>query len=1278
MSTQPITNIPAIACTLQGGYLIEASAGTGKTWTLTGILLRLLIEKRCPPERIIATTFTRDAAQEIQERLQGRLQAFYQYLQWLIAKRATHADWFLVGFVHRIDDVMTNIVQTAQQAGVASCDDPIHVHLLAKLLSDPDTSALDRAVRQVALILSTLDKLFVGTLDSLAQKLLREFASEMSYDTDTVLISEYDSKEQIRSLIHDALRHEHSVIAQMPKLAKFLPNELFSDVNSAYQAVDLALQFYHADIDEWHIDVHATLQRFEAFIDDVLAVDWSVFEVYADIEYAKQFGLNGTSALTKKFYCLKNIIAKIHQYRESCFEELDKTEKDWLNKCTQEEFDKLFKKGFETQKSAFFALPIGVLMALNEWQHRLENLPKDYQSALYRKIALNIRQQFKHQLEKNKQSTFTFQMVRLTESLANNPSLCRHIRHLYPVALIDESQDINGLQLNLLRHIYLDDMNDHKKGFVLFVGDPKQAIYRFRGGDVANYNFVKQLTHQGKPIFDQSLSLIENRRSHQSLIASLNQWFMDNGKISHENPANFGEGIFYQEVKSANADAGLSWYDKQGEFDYVGKHALSVLHLKYEDKENVFKWLAMHINTLLQHHQLNGQNIIPNDIAILAYGHKELNIIKKELNQLGIPAISAKSVNIFHTKSAKDIHALLSAMIEPNTQNVGKLLTCGLFDLSLNDAMTMIDNANQDYIHVMSYLKIAKEKWQRYGLMSALYHALLNNPLKNSPNHQSLNLWQQCAKHGERYLADLWQLLEIIGHQSKNHPHQLYLLSWYQTMFKHPDDKDEYKQRPLPSESGVNLLTMHKSKGLQFNIVYVLDLDKALYSSNTSLFHPYSDEHFIRRIAPSRHKKPLPTRDTDMDFYKLNDEKEQIDEKLRLGYVALTRACEQLFVVAVDNHQAGQNLKQRPLYLWFDNTDKKELALPERLKNHVDWIELANSEMMTKQHHQAPMQSQTPIVHEDWQSIFARTTFYGKHRTNATALMNQLGKQKQLQDDMDKEEDWQFPVFINTEDFEELHYAPNDIRLYFERGVNAGTFLHELLQIIDPDDDNQISLSINQTIKKLGFNQIYQNDSLNDVPNEHHQQLKHWLNVIANTPMSSKATLVQLLSSSKQKPTLMREMSFTLGLSELFSIDKLNQVLAKYSDKPIDIIHEDEFVYEYLNGEIDLVYQYQGKFYIVDYKSNFVSHQLSHYHTQMLDEVMIKSGYWLQACIYQMALHRLLSIRIADYVGNEHHYLGGVEFMFLRGIDETNPSWGKISWRLPMELIWALDELFGK
>ncbi len=1272
-------SIPAIACSLNGGYLIEASAGTGKTWTLTGILLRLLVEKKYSPERIIATTFTRDSAQEIQERLQSRLQEFYQYLQWIIAQRATYPRWFEVGFGQHIDDVMDKLVQVAKDSGVASCDDPIHVYLVKQLLCDKDTSAMDRAVHQLSLLLATLDRLFVGTLDSLAQKLLKEFAGEISYHTKTTLISDMQSEQQLTSLIHDELRREHHRVMTKPRLARLVSSELFDDVASALQVVQTTLQFYQASIDEV-VSIDDVWVAFDGFIGEILATDWSAFLPYCQPDGAKKFGLNGKKPLTKLFYCLPNIIQKISQDRQDFYHNLTTEEKKWLGECTSDNFNDLFNKNFEKEKEVFLQLPLHLLIKLNEWIAKISTLGDIYARQLYRRIALDIRQNFKKQLESEQQSTFTFQMVRLNEALAKSESLCRHIRHLYPVALIDESQDINGLQADLLRHLYLDAMlkerNQQKspKGFLLLVGDPKQAIYHFRGGDVSNYNFIKNYgkTTNQPSLLDQSLSLVENRRSHQNLIDSLNEWFLNNDKTYHENPANLGVGIYYQYIKAAEPNSHLSWHKSHND-DYLGNHAVSVLHVDYANKDNAIDYVVSHINNLLHHHKITDKNkisnqvvdreIVPSDIAILARTKSTLAIIKQALNQRGIPAISAQSVSIFSTQSAKDIHALFTAMIDPTDRHIGRLLTCSLFDMNLQEAWQIIESGKQDYINIINYLKEAKKNWYRHGVMSGLYYALLNNPLKNIAN-QYPNLWQQCAKQGERYLADLWQLIEIIGGESRlQHHHELHLLAWYDEMMMYPDDKERYERKPLPSESGVNLLTIHKSKGLQFNIVYVFELDDALKGKkdkNKIEFYPYSTDDFVRYISPNKSKQS--------EYIK-----EQIDELRRLGYVALTRACEQLFVVARDAYNKTV-LEERPLYLWFDNTDNAKLNLPDRLKNHIDWIELNECTWVDTPYHAIKTQ-RTKIDYQSWEEIFADFDTKSKHSTSASGLMSRLDKSW-----YDQEEQETALLMLGDMNASAMTYDIHDIRRDFMRGKDAGTFLHELLQKINTNDEKYVSNIINECAMKSDLFKQYMlsrtsHDMVENTPSAH-QQLKDWLQLIMNTPMSSGVSLLELQLA--KKPSFIKEMSFSLGLSESFNIDGLNDLLQQYKDKFYLIESDDKKqIYDILNGVMDLVYEYNGKFYVVDYKSNFVGQELCYYEKNTLNDTMLQSGYWLQACIYQVALHRLLSLRIKDYVGNEQCYLGEVEFIFLRGVDKRDLSLGRITWQPPMSLILALDKLFG-
>lgn len=1285
-----ISQLPALACTLQGGYLIEASAGTGKTWTLTGIILRLLIEKQYAPERIIATTFTRAAARELQERVQKRLSEFYHYIYWLNSARQSFPHWFEQGvFAQKhANDVINEIANAAKNQGIGAYDDPINLHLIVYLLS-ADAHAIQIAIHRISLLLATLDKLFIGTLDSLAQKWLKEFASEISYQTDTQIST--DSDVLTRSLIHDALRREHFFMTKSsPRLYRLIGADIFSDIDGALKAVNLALQFYSAPIDETAVIDDGVLDKIDAWLDEFLALDLSVFEPFYEIGFAADYGLNASLIFTKNFALLDNIIALIRQHKGLFVEHLNNDEKKWIEKLVDIDNPRLFKKEFAQQKQAFLQLPVDYLLELRQQTKKINHLKQRYQSYLYRKIAIKIRQQLKTQLESMGRSTFTFQMVRLVEALEIKPSLARHIQYLYPVMLIDESQDINGLQVELIYHVYLTHLakakKDNKKtrGFLLLVGDPKQAIFRFRGGDVANYTLIKNhKKYDGiDDLLNCSLSLTVNRRSNSRLIQALNRWFthqQDTNKTKN-NHAYLGSGIFYQQISAANSTQRLSWQNMNGDVlpDYLNNKPISVLSLGVDDGDEFFL-LAKHINSVLQgNHTLLDDNgicrtICAEDIAILSRDKKRLQLIKERLHDFGIGAISPSDVNIFSTQAAKDLYHLLSLVMDSaNQQKMGSVLTSSLFGMSLAQSIETIQNHG---MVLAIYLKNARELFYDYGVASCLNYCFGHNPFKHLSQLEISNqetLWQQIAKQGQRYLADIWQLTELIIRQDSlnNNRHELYLFSWFKNMMCSKEIQDDHKQIALPNETGVNLMSIHKAKGLEFAIVYVLGLEKAPLNTD-DVFYPYSDEQCQRRISANAGN------DLDSEFFKNKNYQEEIDEAKRLGYVALTRAAEQVFVVAKDLRKK-EKINDRPLFLWFENTDKT-LSLPERLIDDVGWINIAHCQDLIDQPYQAKEPQHHLIDYKAWHDVFKIETFYGTHTTSATALMNQYSAftDKKLAED---------EIFIDvTENADgiKIAYQPNDIRQNFDRGTNAGTFLHTLLQFVGTADKKAISHHIDQIIKNLSFNALFSSDFyLNNQTNnccndgtlqKNHLGLVEWIWLIVHQPMmASKIALASLDGGS-----YVQEMEFVIGVNPNFSIKKLNDVFEKYSDKPIVIDDENpNMCYQFLKGEIDLLYEHGGKFYVVDYKSNYVGSYLSDYCQETLELVMQRSGYWLQACIYQVALHRLLKIRIDDYVGNERHYLGGVEFIFLRGINDNYPDLGHICWQVPVDLILAMDRLF--
>ncbi|MDO4895915.1 MAG: UvrD-helicase domain-containing protein [Moraxella sp.] len=1275
--------IPAIECTLQGGYLIEASAGTGKTWTLTGILLRLLIEKKYPPERIIATTFTRNSAKEMQERLQSRLNEFYHYIHWIQSSKEQFPHWFLSGFgEYHIDDIIDEIEQKANDFGIIGFDDKINLHLIAYLLTDENTKALDFALLRISLLLATLDKLFIGTLDSLAQKWLKEFSSEMSYQADTAITMNDD--EMVHSLIHDELRREHSFVAtHNPRLYQMIDSSLFSQTILVFETVKVALQFYNAPIDSIDVIDDDYLTCLDGALDELMMADFDVFKPFYDLKYASDFGLK-ISVMTKNFGKLPNIIELIKEHKSNFVSFLDDDEKKFLENISNiDDGDKLFKKNHEKNKEKFYQLPTNHLKFLNYLYQKINQLNQDYQNYLHRKIAIAVKEKLKISLENKNQSTFTYQMVRLNEALSNNPSLARHIRYLYPVALIDESQDINGLQAEMINHVYLNPLkkeiqkNKKSQGFLLLVGDPKQAIYLFRGGDVSNYNMVKYTKtikdNQEMMVLNQSLILNENHRSHQDLIETLNTWFCQND--DGHNHASFGDSISYQHITTKNKAQKLSWQSQNMNVlpDYLTHHAVNVLYFAQDEQSlDEYQGVAYHINSLLQNGHTITQDgtsrvILPSDIAILARRKKDLDNIKKHLNELGIHAISPKEVHVFTTQSAKDLYHLLSLMLDVvNHQKLGMILTSPLFGLSLDESISLLNHHADAYHELIAYFNHARMLFYHQGAIGAINHCLSKNPLKKFyPNSQKNTLWEQIAMQGERYMADLSQVIELIGvrQHSDNH-HISQFMSWFLSMTQGKDKSEAYHQLPLPSETGVTLMTIHKSKGLEFPIVYIFGLGDANNDKTASRFYTYSDDDYVRRISPK------PDKDNEPLFYQSQKEKEEINEAKRLGYVALTRASEQVFVIAKEI-KPKTKMPSRPLYLWFDCADK-DLSLPQRLSDDVGWIAMNDVKQLNKQYYQINDNAPQMLLYQEWQHVFKQNHFYAEHSTSATDIINKFDTTNVSNHDLEHDD---ILIKSTTVYDNNISYQDNDIRLSFIKGKEAGTFLHHILKDVETD---HISDTINKTAKHFGFI-YYVSPSLVDsdmaqIHQNNHDALREWVNDIISIPMLSSSVSLNDLP----KKSHARELSFSLGISSLFTPNHINDLFHQYTDKKINIINDNPMgYYKYLNGEIDLIYEHQNKFYIVDYKSNFISHQLSDYHQDTLNHVMNEAGYWLQACIYQLALHRLLSIRIKDYQGNESNYLGEVEFIFLRGLDKKNPSLGHINWSIPIELVLSLDKLLG-
>lgn len=1415
--------VPAVEVDLTGKHLIEASAGTGKTWTLTGIVLRLLIEARRSPEQIIATTFTRAAAAEMRQRIHDRLVEFYQLLQWVnvlsasienqeilypeelvikpespkdakkeskVQESQETADLFDeeclnqdIEYEKKLSDEKRQELIEKRKAWLIDqakhvhydklIGDPINLHLVQYLL---DRVKISEAIRRTALVLTTLDKLFVGTLDSLAQKWLTEYSSETGHQMGMAIIEDHTIEQVTDSIIHDELRQFQSrLYHEQPKLYDLLDQQgKLTDINDHRGHVRVSLNFISAPIDEVPVS-EFSFDEYEQLLNDFSQLDLTDIEPYLNPDYRKSQGFNAGSNLYKRFDYVIEVHKVISQRGINFQKYLSEDAKKIIEaiegaRYPQEDGKiKNFNSKREKEHQVFFGLTtISKLMDVIDMSNGLESYTTGILANLNRHIVLAVRERLPVILEERSQTTFSLQMVRLNQALSGKQGdkLARYIRHHYPVALIDESQDINGEQAMMIQNIYLPKNNKNKERanheFLLLVGDPKQAIYGFRGGDVANYNFMKR-QFDDKHIW----TLDVNRRSNAGVINGLNHWFSMPTRASNKQNrlAGLGDNIYYQYIEAANPDAKLSWLQSKIQSTDVNasvnpdicqyvlpNKAVSVINLPDESdaKYDEYETTARHIAAILRSGQtLEGKPIQPSDIGVLARVKKDLKQVEDQLVKLNVPTLTTSDVSIFETIIAEDVAAVLSAMLQPYKHDmVNRVLTSHLYGLTVKQAKAMMidhetgvaeaedykqsqtDDSKKSYQDFITYLKEGADRWQRFGILSALHYLFESSPV------QPQGVWQTLAMHkdGDRHIMDLRHVMDVLAQYGMGMG-EFELLAWFRQNIDDAPNSEWAKQYPLPTESGVQLMTIHKSKGLEFPIVYVLGMDAPSHKSGNRekyglyLYNVEQDgqdnnhNNPNSKTANQRRFSPVQGTVVDKERYINLETKEAFDERKRLGYVAFTRASEQLYVVLKDPSRLTRP-EHRPVNFWFD-TGQKEYLLPDRLKGIVGHLpgtqitEFYDSHYTKRETDLTEIESASvkkePIQYDAFHKVMKETYFHGWAKTSFTALARQLDESTQAMAVVDERiddatyidiGDSNTAVSAQADDQNIPVKAVDDIRFSFVKGANAGTFLHEIFEKINFTAPEQWPAVIDRAVSGYQLPLVYasvahqkrilegsrqgantRNYNI-DEQGLQHQALMTWINEVLHTPLlASGQKLVDI--SPKQR---FAEMGFNMGLSETFQAQQINSLFEKYLPDQVDkhirlTAQSSSQLYRYLRGEIDLVYEHAGKFYVVDYKSNFLGNSLSNYDETTLKLAMSKAGYWLQAAIYQVALHRFLSMRIVDYKGNEAKYLGPVEYVFLRGTYNpsagtqgagSNTRYGLVTWDIPIGFVKALDELFGK
>ncbi|XZW36324.1 UvrD-helicase domain-containing protein [Acinetobacter baumannii] len=1218
VSYQPIIDIE-----FSGLHLIEASAGTGKTYTLSSLMVRIFLEKYLPGQ-VIATTFTRAAAAELKSRIRARLVETYRYLD---AKRSLTEKEILLQAEQESDLLLQHILK----------------HFATRIAY---------ACERLKLVIDQLDELFVGTLDSFSQKLLREFAFE-SGKIERAQITD-DAKTYSRQLIHDVLREWIQSQPQTVIDALYLAGELKS-VDSFVKLVEDSLNFSSA---HFKLPEKPTIQ-FEqlAQLKQLAAeIDISLLEPYYSLDGEHYKHVSGTifrnGAFNKLFSeYLPQLLQVLKQsdsilvfdgslavHRELVFKFLGQlADQKVFKKCPAEISDGFYQHPCIEQIQQLF----GVLKNYAEQFDQLHIYLKAY-------LCVEVKKRLPQVLQNKGETTFSQQIRTLSEALKGEQGqrFAVFVQARYPLILVDEFQDTNQDQDDMLASIWRHPER-YQKGCMIMVGDRKQAIYGFRGGDMLTFlNAYKDI--QAK--HGREYKLIHNHRSVADLVEVVDALF--------QRQIDFGEQVQYDPIR-----AGTRPHPVLIDQNQPNPHPLRWLMLK--DKETEAQQVAWKICDLLnQSHagqlyfqkDAQTQTLNEDDIAVLSRNHDGLDKVQFELERLGIRVNRPSKRSVFDCTIAQDVGALITAILHPYDEaKVKRALIGRLFAMDLKQLLQLEQTA-EGLSQFMTGFDAIRELWSAQGFLVAWQQCL-----------NQFGIWKNLvavqSKDNERVVVNLRHLTEILSQHSEKYQGAQNLYHWYLKQLQSPLDREWELERRLSSEAGVQLMTIHQSKGLEFKIVFLLGADKPFRENNKTLNFSTQDitvsesaQTLTQRVVAIADKTYL--NETELK----QDEERALAEQNRLWYVALTRASHRVYALLQDTD--GKSVSG--LAFWKNRaepfqhrccTDEIILEQPpaaRHLNQHINIIEIQAQHFPDQR------------FYSRGKTSFSYLAQHLRHKVGTDLLASQSHEAVLAEDELDQ------VISVEAPAAQPISW----IKSNFPRGTLAGNFLHEIFEHIDFQCSDEWVSEIRRRFKN-DYSSLWQDLLIKyqeSFPEEQEAEyslyhaVAEWLQEILSTPLYQGFRLNQL-----QPEHYLSECPFYLALSDrVLAMKRIQQLFAEYGMEMPELLEARSA--RYLNGSIDLVYFDGQRYHIADYKSNYLGENLADYSVESIAQSMSLASYWLQAGLYLVALHRYLKVKMQNYDIEQH--LGGATYLYLRGMNGEAEQ-GYYYWQPSTEFVLRLDAILG-
>ncbi len=1179
---QAFQTLDVAAMPLRGRHLIEASAGTGKTFNITRIYLRLLLEKKLTIQQILVMTFTKAATEEIRGRIGETLRDAVKLWHKVSADPSALED---------VDAFFSGLYR------IAPAEEGLQI--------------LEAAMLE-------LDEASVFTIHGFCNHVLSQqaFASgspmSLSLETDTSELWEQAAADWIRTLV--VVPEKYALLTEkgwhvpgnfIGAFGKPLRGDLtpkYADAASIAENYESAITLLrHQFLPAFPHHLQAA-QEVEPIVMGKIAghkneaqwrEEWQAMMAYLSqgellvAEKSVTDALNGSRGYMKDATA-KPVLVAVKTFVTGLSDELKKVD--------------ALKEKNET------LLPIHTLIA-DGFQYIRRHVAE-----AKRKLGI---------------VDFDDLIRLLADKLDSEDSTLRTVlRQLYPVALVDEFQDTDACQYRVLSAVYPRSSDALT---LMMIGDPKQAIYGFRGGDIFTYL-------QAGEGADYRWVMDTNWRSTANMVTAYNRVF--HGAPLDKAPEDvFGYGIRYEKVNSTpHAKAAKEVFEDPAE-----RRAMNYVVLEQEEGEPTTKpylsrkladWMSDEILRLLSDARFNGKPVEPADIAILVRSGAEADIVQRSLkrNNLGAVFLSTKT-SLFASEEAGDLYRVLDGIW--HSEQLARLsaaLASPLLGYEHEKLVAMLhDEDDVLWEACMAEVSALRAMWGKQGCMAVVLTLLRQHFAVTDDNT-------------ERHLTNYMHLAEVLEKQASATPQPEQLLIWLHRQLESAGDNEEHIQRLESDARLIQLITQHGSKGLEYPIVFV----------------PFASIY----KDPGRANKSL------MDFYQFNDpatrqqvlqlghseeaealvRKEGEAEAMRLLYVAITRAAHRCYLGIAE----------------FDNARKSSIATALGLTDAVNWhgaiskVEQEGEHTLFLPGHITPEATGERSIDGAPPALklsqFTGTVEDAWRLYSFTALTRQQVAVKHTQRDEETAD-----VVVET-------VAVNDtlpFRFTLEKGASAGNLLHDMLEVTDfsaPDWSESRSLA----------NRLALTD-------EDYTQLCGWMNEVLSTPLNNGATEVCMHDLPLEHTLREAEFYFPVKQANWWALSRIltahRQQVNGDNAQPVPKISR-PMLEGMMHGFIDLIFEHDGKYYVADYKSTHLGNDMAHYQFAQLARNNQHHLYDLQYLLYALALHRYLKNGLQDYQPELH--FGGVFYLYLRGMHPDNAhSEGVFYTPVDMATLVALDNAFN-